>query len=82
VRVIHIRTAVEMKEAVAKATAQADVLIMTAAVADYQPKSISEAKLKKEGSTGLTLELVRTPDILTEVKGGFLRVGLDTSLRL
>ncbi len=72
--VIHVRTATQMKEAVAKAVPQADALIMAAAVADYQPKNIAEAKIKKE-SLSLTLELVRTPDILTEVKGNFLKVG-------
>ena len=74
VEVIPVETAVQMKEAVAKATAQADALIMAAAVADYQPKSAAKAKIKKE-TPGLTLELIRTPDILTEVKGNFLKVG-------
>jgi len=73
--VIHIESAVQMKEAVSKAIAQADALIMAAAVADYQPKSTAKGKIKKEAAAGLTLELVRTPDILTEVKGNFLRVG-------
>jgi len=63
-----------MKEAVAEAVARADALIMAAAVADYQPKSVAKAKIKKEAPS-LTLELVRTPDILTEVKGDFIRVG-------
>ena len=74
VDVIHVETAVQMKEAVTKAVAQTDVLIMAAAVADYQPKSVAEAKIKKEAPT-LTLELLRTPDILTEVKGNFIKVG-------
>ncbi len=74
IEVTHIRTATEMKEAVAKAVSGADVLIMAAAVADYQPKSIAKAKIKKERPS-LTLELMRTPDILTEVKGNFFRVG-------
>ena len=72
--VVHIETAAQMKEAVAKAVAQADALIMAAAVTDYQPKSIAKAKIKKEAPS-LTLELVRTPDILTEVKDDFLKVG-------
>ncbi|TET18176.1 MAG: bifunctional phosphopantothenoylcysteine decarboxylase/phosphopantothenate--cysteine ligase CoaBC [Dehalococcoidia bacterium] len=72
--VVSVKTAAEMKEAVARAVIQADALIMAAAVADYQPKSVAEAKIKKETPT-LTLELIRTPDILTEVKGNFLKVG-------
>jgi len=74
IEVVHIRTAAEMKGAVAKAIAQTDALIMAAAVADYQPKSVAKEKIKKEAA-GLTLELIRTPDILTEVKGNFLKVG-------
>jgi len=74
IEVIHVQTAGQMKEAVAKAAAKTDALIMAAAVADYQPKSIAEAKIKKEAPS-LTLKLVRTADILTEVKGNFLRVG-------
>ena len=75
IEVVHIRTAVQMKEAVAKATAQADALIMAAAVADYQPQTVAKAKIKKGEAPSLTLELIRTPDILTEVKGNFLKVG-------
>jgi phosphopantothenoylcysteine decarboxylase/phosphopantothenate--cysteine ligase len=74
VEVIHIETTVQMKKAVAKAVAQADALIMAAAVTDYQPKTAAKAKIKKE-TPSLTLELVRTPDILAEVKGDFLKVG-------
>jgi phosphopantothenoylcysteine decarboxylase/phosphopantothenate--cysteine ligase len=72
--VLHVRTAKEMKSAVAKAVAKADALIMAAAVADYQPKTRAKSKIKKDSPT-LTLELVRTPDILSEVKGNFIRVG-------
>ncbi len=76
IETIQVRTAIQMKEAVAKATAQTDALIMVAAVADYQPKSAAREKIKKEvAGAGLTLELIRTPDILTEVKGDFLKVG-------
>jgi phosphopantothenoylcysteine decarboxylase/phosphopantothenate--cysteine ligase len=65
-----------MKEAVTKAAAKCDALIMAAAVADYMPKSAARGKIKKAvaGET-LTLELKRTPDILSDVKGDFIRVG-------
>jgi phosphopantothenoylcysteine decarboxylase/phosphopantothenate--cysteine ligase len=76
VNIVRITSAVQMKEAVTKACAQADALIMAAAVADYQPKSTAEQKIKKEATgADLTLELVRTPDTLAEVKGNFIRVG-------
>jgi len=74
IEVDHARTARQMKEAVARAVAKADALIMAAAVADYQPKKVATAKIKKEAPS-LTLELVRTPDILTEIKGNFIKVG-------
>jgi phosphopantothenoylcysteine decarboxylase/phosphopantothenate--cysteine ligase len=74
IETVHVRTTTEMKTAVAKAVAKADALIMAAAVSDYQPKTAAKTKIKKE-TPGLTLELVRTPDIITEVRGKFLRVG-------
>lgn len=74
VKIVHVATAVEMKNAVDKALKGADALIMAAAVADYQAKTISKEKIKKTGSS-LTLELVRTPDILGEAKGNFVKVG-------
>ena len=75
VKVIHVRTAIQMKEAVTKAIAGADALIMAAAVADYMPKDVANSKIKKESARSLTIELVRTPDILAEVKGKFIKVG-------
>ena len=74
IEIIPVRTTAEMKKAVTKAVAKADALIMAAAVTDYQPKTVAKTKIKKE-SPSLTLELVRTPDILTEVKGDFIKVG-------
>jgi len=74
VKVIQVRTAVEMRDAVVQEAAQAQALIMAAAVADYQPKAAAPGKIKKEGDT-LQLELVRTPDTLSSVKGDLVRVG-------
>ena len=75
VDMVDIRTAQEMYEAVKKAVAKADALIMAAAVADYRPVKVSESKIKRQQVSSLTLELERTPDILGEVKGNFVRVG-------
>jgi len=74
VTVIKAPTALEMKKAVVGAVKKADVLIMAAAVADYQPEAIAKNKIKKS-EKNLTLKLVKTPDILSEVKGNFIRVG-------
>ncbi len=74
VKVMPVRTTAEMQKAVSKAVTKADALIMAAAVTDYQPKTTSKEKLKKD-TPELKLELVRTPDILAEVKGAFIKVG-------
>jgi len=74
VKVIPVRTTLEMQKAVAKAVTKADALIMAAAVTDYQPKTMAKDKIKKD-TLELKLELVRTPDILAEVKGDFVKVG-------
>ncbi|MDR6674321.1 bifunctional phosphopantothenoylcysteine decarboxylase/phosphopantothenate--cysteine ligase CoaBC [Xanthomonas sp. 1678] len=62
---IDVRSAAQMREAVLGAL-PADIYIGTAAVADYTPKQVAAQKIKKSGEM-LTLELVRTPDILAEV---------------
>jgi len=74
VEAIDVCTAEEMLQAVEGAISGADALIMAAAVADYRPRTKAKGKIKKEGA-GLTLELERTPDILSVVKGNFVRVG-------
>jgi phosphopantothenoylcysteine decarboxylase/phosphopantothenate--cysteine ligase len=61
----RVSTALELQQAVTDAAKGADVIVMAAAVADYRPADVSESKLKKdEGDGGMTLELVRNPDIL------------------
>ncbi|MBM3155221.1 MAG: bifunctional phosphopantothenoylcysteine decarboxylase/phosphopantothenate--cysteine ligase CoaBC [Chloroflexi bacterium] len=75
IEVVDVATAEEMFGAVKKAVAKADVLIMAAAVADYRPAMVSKSKIKRQQAASLTLELERTPDILGQVKGEFLRVG-------
>jgi len=74
VDVMHVHTAEQMRDAVLKATAAADVIIMAAAVADYRPAIVAEGKIKREADT-LNLELVKTSDILGEVKGDIIKVG-------
>ncbi|MBE9502525.1 MAG: bifunctional phosphopantothenoylcysteine decarboxylase/phosphopantothenate--cysteine ligase CoaBC [Dehalococcoidia bacterium] len=74
VEVIQVQTAVEMRDAIVDATKKAEALLMAAAVSDYRPAAAAKSKIKKERET-LSIELVRTPDILGEVKGDFVRVG-------
>lgn len=64
---VDVRSAAQMHAAVMSAL-PCDAYVGAAAVADYTPVSVSPCKLKKQaGQDGLTLELVRTRDILAEV---------------
>jgi len=76
VEVTGVESVVEMKEAVAKATRDADALIMAAAPADYVAKNVAEQKIKK-GSAALTVDLAKAPDIISEVTGDFIKVGFS-----
>ena len=62
-RVVRVRSAAQMHEAVMAALDSADIVVMAAAVADYAPESASALKIAKSADT-LTLTLRRTPDIL------------------
>ncbi|MDP4333246.1 bifunctional phosphopantothenoylcysteine decarboxylase/phosphopantothenate--cysteine ligase CoaBC [Curtobacterium sp. A7_M15] len=66
--VVPVGSALELADAVQAASADADVVVMTAAVADYRPSEVRADKLKKEaqGDT-MTLELVRNPDVLADL---------------
>jgi phosphopantothenoylcysteine decarboxylase/phosphopantothenate--cysteine ligase len=66
VDVVEVETAAEMAGAVLDAAAQADVVVMAAAVADYRPAVVAERKLKKSPAP-LAVELVPTLDILAEL---------------
>lgn len=66
VRRIDVRRAAQMRDAVLSALPGQDIYISAAAVADYMPAQTQPRKIKKSAQS-LTLELVRTPDILSEV---------------
>jgi len=68
---VDVRSAAQMRAAVFAAL-PADLYIGAAAVADYTPRQVSASKIKKTGET-LTLELVRTPDVLADVATHALR---------
>jgi phosphopantothenoylcysteine decarboxylase/phosphopantothenate--cysteine ligase len=77
VSVIHVRTAVEMRNAVMEHLADATIVVKSAAVADYHLSRVPQHKVKKT-SARMSLDLDPTPDILAEVsqkKGDRLLVG-------
>jgi len=81
VRRVDVGTALEMRDAVLREAAAADVVVKAAAVADFRPARAAERKIRKEDlgeDSGLQLDLVRNPDILAELcrdKGSRVVVG-------
>ena len=73
-KIIRVRTADEMRAAVLQAVVGAEALIMAAAVSDYRVDSPFDQKIKRENGK-ITLELVPTADILSEVPDSLIKVG-------
>jgi phosphopantothenoylcysteine decarboxylase / phosphopantothenate---cysteine ligase len=80
----RVATALELRAAVREAIAEADALVMAAAVADYRVERPEAQKIKKGSAAenldgSITLHLVRNPDILAELadeaRTGLIRVG-------
>jgi phosphopantothenoylcysteine decarboxylase/phosphopantothenate--cysteine ligase len=74
---VPVRSTEEMRQAVAAHVGDATVVVAAAAVSDYRPARRSGSKIKKAGEA-MSLELVRTSDILKGLgaaKGGRLLVG-------
>ncbi|WP_030907157.1 bifunctional phosphopantothenoylcysteine decarboxylase/phosphopantothenate--cysteine ligase CoaBC [Streptomyces sp. NRRL F-5126] len=63
--VVHVGTALELRDAALKAAADADAVVMAAAVADFRPAAYAQGKIKKrDGVEPEPLALVRNPDVL------------------
>ncbi len=77
IRVVPVRSAQEMCQAVLAETADADALIMAAAVADYRPAAAAEQKIKKTAADEMSISLEKTTDILAAATGNFIRVGFS-----
>jgi phosphopantothenoylcysteine decarboxylase/phosphopantothenate--cysteine ligase len=76
VKVVHVETTAQLRDAVLAATPGADAVVMAAAPADYRPRSVSDTKIKKatDGSAP-ALDLEQTPDILAEISRDRSRPG-------
>jgi phosphopantothenoylcysteine decarboxylase / phosphopantothenate---cysteine ligase len=65
VQVVRVRSTLELEKAATSAAETADIVIMAAAVADYRPETVADAKIKKDVQGDvLDLRLVKNPDIL------------------
>ena len=63
VKLVPIVTAKEMFDAVTSVSAEQDIIIKAAAVADYRPKQVFDEKVKKQDKE-MSIELEKTDDIL------------------
>ncbi|MFD6972348.1 bifunctional phosphopantothenoylcysteine decarboxylase/phosphopantothenate--cysteine ligase CoaBC [Streptomyces sp. NPDC059949] len=76
VDVVRVGTAVQLREAVLKAAADADAVVMAAAVADFRPAEYAGGKIKKkDGQEPAPVALVRNPDVLAEISADRARDG-------
>jgi len=73
--VVTVTSALQLREAMLAAAADADAVVMTAAVADYRPAARSDVKLKKAGGPPAPILLIENPDILRELAGARRRAG-------
>jgi phosphopantothenoylcysteine decarboxylase / phosphopantothenate---cysteine ligase len=67
---VPVETTAELEAAVRERFPDSDVLIMAAAPADFRPAEPTDAKLSREGSGGLSIELEPTADIVAGVAAG------------
>jgi phosphopantothenoylcysteine decarboxylase/phosphopantothenate--cysteine ligase len=74
--IVRAESAEDMAAAVGEEVRDADVLVMAAAVADFKPRQAEAGKIARGDRETLTLDLVRTVDILAETaRPGLFRVG-------
>jgi len=66
-KVIKVKSAQEMFKAVDGLASEYDILVKSAAVADYRAKEVAQQKLKKSGETSLNVEFVVNQDILAHM---------------
>ena len=65
---VDVTTAREMEDSVREHAAVADMVVMTAAVADFRPRHRASTKIKKEDGVPAPLELEENPDILAGLR--------------
>ncbi|MGQ0845038.1 MAG: bifunctional phosphopantothenoylcysteine decarboxylase/phosphopantothenate--cysteine ligase CoaBC [Sporichthyaceae bacterium] len=66
-KIVRVGSALELRTAVLEAAADADVVVMAAAVADFRPVNVGEAKIKKGDTDPAPIVLTRNPDVLAEL---------------
>ena len=70
VKVVHVESTAELRDAVLQAAEGADAVVMAAAPADFRPTGVSTTKIKKrDDGSAPSIELEQNPDILKELGG-------------
>jgi phosphopantothenoylcysteine decarboxylase/phosphopantothenate--cysteine ligase len=69
VETVRVKTASEMLEACLKHAAEADAVLMAAAVSDYAPKEVAKGKPARKTAGSVMIELAPTPDIIKRLAG-------------
>ena len=67
VDLVRVGSAMELRDAMHKVSADADVVVMAAAVADFRPVSLTGHKIKKTSADPDPISLTKNPDILVEL---------------
>lgn len=62
ITVVRVESAQQMHDSAVQHFENAEIAVLSAAVADYRPAHVAEQKIKKKGD-GMTIELEKTPDI-------------------
>jgi phosphopantothenoylcysteine decarboxylase / phosphopantothenate---cysteine ligase len=66
--IVRVGTTEELRAATVKAAAEADLVVMAAAPADFRPARVAAQKIKKtEDGTPEAIQLVTNPDIAAEI---------------
>jgi phosphopantothenoylcysteine decarboxylase / phosphopantothenate---cysteine ligase len=75
VQLVPIETVDQLYAAVMEACLSADALVMAAAVSDFKPATVESQKIKKRPDGGLTIDLVKTVDVLAAAPSSVVKVG-------
>jgi phosphopantothenoylcysteine decarboxylase/phosphopantothenate--cysteine ligase len=72
IKVVKASTVDEMRNAIVPSSSSADLLVMAAAISDFTPARVSDQKIKKQGSGGMSLELAQVEDFMPQAHGRYL----------
>lgn len=64
---VDIESTLDLLDAALKFAPEADIVIQSAAPADYRPESVSPVKMKKKGGDDMVIRLVENPDVAATI---------------